>query len=108
MSRQYALARIMARSKTTPAAINLEVIMQHSRNLTPVRDVSLIRRGNWIEAYRGGQTCYRGDVTETAPGLGIIWIREDGRHGRRAVSLDDFTVLRSPRQSAGFQGQDHL
>ncbi|AUI52939.1 hypothetical protein SAMN04489742_3622 [Arthrobacter crystallopoietes] len=82
--------------------------MQHSRNLTPVRDVSLIRRGDWIEAYRGGQTCYRGDVTETAPGLGIIWIRENGRHGRRAVSLDDFTVLRSPRQSAGFQGQDHL
>ncbi|HEX2248394.1 MAG TPA: hypothetical protein VHH13_12690 [Arthrobacter sp.] len=81
--------------------------MNHEARRIPVSDISLIRRGDRIEACRGDQTCYRGDVKDTAPGLGILWIREEGRHGRRAVSLDDFTILKAPRQSAVLRDQDH-
>lgn len=73
--------------------------MQNETERTPVRDISLIRRGDRIEARRGMETCYRGDVKDTAPGLGMLWIREEGRHGRRAVSLDDFTILRTQRKT---------
>lgn len=68
--------------------------MQHETAGQPITDISLIRRGDCIEARRGDTTCYRGDVKDTAPGLGVLWIRETGRHGRRAVTLDDFTILR--------------
>ncbi|WP_246262491.1 hypothetical protein [Arthrobacter mobilis] len=61
----------------------------------PVRDISLISRGDHIEARRG-TTCYRGRVKDTAPGVGLVWIREHGRGIRRALPADEYSIYRLP------------
>ncbi len=61
----------------------------------PIRDISLISRGDDIEARRG-TTCYRGRVKDTAPGLGLVWICEHGRGVRRALPADEYSIYRMP------------
>jgi hypothetical protein len=89
-----------ARSTTTPARSNhLEDIMQHETGTARIRDITKLRRGDRVEARRDS-TCYSGQVKDTAPGLGMLWIREDGGHGRRAVSADDFSIWRIRQPNA--------
>lgn len=59
----------------------------HSR----IRRLTDIRRGELIEA-RSGQTVLRGTVYDTAPGVGLVWIRLEASHARRAVQSEDFTL----------------
>ncbi|NKX50260.1 hypothetical protein HER39_06690 [Arthrobacter deserti] len=63
-----------------------------------VTDISLLSRGDDIEAHRGS-ICYRGRVKDTAPGLGMIWIREHGHGGRRALPADDYSIRRAAAPS---------
>lgn len=56
-----------------------------------VRNLRSVRRGDTIEVRSGSEVYYRGEVRETAPGLGTIWIRDD-EGSRIAVSVEDFTI----------------
>ena len=48
-----------------------------------------------IEVRSGNEVHYRGEVRDSAPGLGTIWLRgEDGL--RIAVSVEDFTIWKVP------------
>lgn len=57
-----------------------------------VRNIRSIRRGDHVEVRSGEQVYYRGEVRETAPGLGTVWIREDDGGTRTAISVEDFTI----------------
>jgi hypothetical protein len=83
------------RSRTTSSREKLlEDIMDNEPTTRPVTDLSLLNRGDDIEARRGS-ICYRGRVKEVAAGLGMVWIREHGHGGRRALPADDYTIHRA-------------
>jgi hypothetical protein len=69
----------------------------HSR----IRRLTDVRRGELIEA-RSGHTVLRGTVYDTAPGIGLVWIRLEQSRLRRAVQSEDFTLwhVREHAQSA--------
>lgn len=61
-----------------------------------VRNIRAISRGDHVEVRSGSQVYYRGEVIETAPGLGTVWIRDEDAGTRIAVSLEDFTIWKVP------------
>ena len=61
-----------------------------------VRNIRSIRRGDHVEVRSGEQVYYRGEVRETAPGLGTIWIRTDDEGTRTAISVEDFAIWKVP------------
>ena len=58
-----------------------------------VRRLSDLHRGEPIEAH-SGRTVLRGTVYDTAPGIGVVWIRLEGSRQRRAVQVEDFALWR--------------
>ncbi len=48
-----------------------------------------------MEVRSGKQVYYSGEVRDTAPGLGTIWIRGDDEGTRIAVSVEDFTIWKT-------------
>lgn len=62
-----------------------------------IRSLRNIRRGDEIQARRGTDIYYRGQVEETAPGLGTVWIRQAADGARRALNQDDFTFWKTAR-----------
>lgn len=62
-----------------------------------VRSIRSLRRGDTVEARSGGETYFRGEVEETAPGLFTAWIRDESTGIRTAVSMDDFTLYQVAR-----------
>jgi hypothetical protein len=56
-----------------------------------IRKLSELRRGDLIEA-RSGVTVLRGTVYDTAPGIGLVWIRDEDTHYRRAIQEEDFSL----------------
>ncbi|WAP52251.1 hypothetical protein OL239_02795 [Arthrobacter sp. ATA002] len=71
------MPRKPARSKTT--------------RVKRVRNIRSIRRGDHIEVRSGNELYYSGEVRDTAPGLGTLWIRGD-EGTRIAVSVEDFSI----------------
>lgn len=70
----------------------------------PIHDLTRLRPGERIQAWRQGQLLYVGTVEEVAPDLGVVWIREVVDGYRRLVHAQD-TELRYPRPCGG--GGDH-
>lgn len=70
-------------------------------NPTPVpvrvRDLAALRRGDDIEARDLNMTRHRGLVVDTAPGLGIIWIREHGLGTRKIIHQEEFSIWQARR-----------
>ncbi|MEV7649648.1 hypothetical protein [Arthrobacter sp. NPDC089319] len=71
-------------------------------NSTPtrIRNLGHLRRGDSVEARMDNAVQYRGRVDRTAPGVGLVWIRDDADGSRRAISTQDCTVWRLPSQQA--------
>ena len=44
---------------------------------TRILDLAHLRTGTLVEARRRDEVHYRGYVEDTAPGLGVAWIRDD-------------------------------
>lgn len=60
--------------------------------ITRIHDLGRLRRGDEIEAHRNREVHYSGYVEDTAPGLGIVWIR-DLSDGRRAIlHADEYAI----------------
>ena len=60
-----------------------------------VRSIRSLRRGDTVEARSGGETYFRGQVEDTAPGLFTVWIRDESTGARTTVSMDDFTIWKT-------------
>lgn len=60
---------------------------------TPIQDLDRLRPGEQIEVWHQGQRQCVGTVDETAPSLGVVWIREALDGYRRMVPTQD-TELR--------------
>lgn len=61
-----------------------------------IRNIRSLRRGDHIEVRSGKKAYYRGEVRDTAPGLGTIWIRTDEDGTRTSVSVEDYTIWKNP------------
>ena len=61
-----------------------------------VRSIRSLRRGDIVEARSSGETYFRGEVQETAPGLFTVWVRDETSGLRIALSMDDFTLWKVP------------
>jgi hypothetical protein len=57
-----------------------------------LRDLSGLPPGTEIEARDLNSIRYRGRVVDTAPGLGIVWIREAGHGARRILDQHEFSL----------------
>lgn len=54
-----------------------------------------VEPGDRVEAWEHGRPRFSGTVSEVAPRLGIMWIREDATGLRRLVSVRDHRLRRS-------------
>ena len=50
--------------------------------------------GTVIEARRRGEVHYRGCVEDSAPGLGVVWVRDTLAGHRAILHLDDYSIWR--------------
>ncbi|WP_299166350.1 hypothetical protein [uncultured Arthrobacter sp.] len=55
-----------------------------STEIIRIRDLGTLNRGDEVEAHLRNAVHYRGRVEDTAPGIGVVWIRDDA-DGRRAI-----------------------
>lgn len=55
-------------------------------------DLRALRVGDCIEAWDHDTLHHRGRVEETAPQLGVVWIREIGGGERKMVSTDEHSI----------------
>jgi hypothetical protein len=64
------------------------------RTSTPARleDVSGLSRGDPIEATGPDKVRYRGRVEETAPEMGVIWIRDELLGNRIMLDTIDYSI----------------
>lgn len=64
----------------------------NATEISRIRDLGTLRRGDIVEAHRRDEVHYRGLVEDTAPGLGVVWIRDDS-DGRRAIlHIDEYAI----------------
>ena len=56
-----------------------------------VRRLTDLHRGELIEAH-SGRTILRGTVYDTAPGVGVVWIKLEDSAQRRALQTEDFAL----------------
>ncbi|PPB49266.1 hypothetical protein C4K88_11305 [Arthrobacter pityocampae] len=57
-----------------------------------ILDLAHLRAGILVEARRRNEVHYRGYVEDTAPGLGVIWIRDDLAGHRAMLHLDEYNI----------------
>lgn len=57
-----------------------------------IRDLGVLRRGDDIEAHYRNEIHYRGKVEDTAPGLGVVWIRDDTDGSRAILHADEYAI----------------
>lgn len=63
-----------------------------STEITRIRDLGTLRRGDLIEAHLRNEIHYRGRVDDTAPGIGVVWIRDDADGHRAILHADEYAI----------------
>lgn len=64
----------------------------HGRS-TRVNDLRELRPGDVIEARQWDTTYYRGEVEDTAPELGVLWLLEESTfRSRKMICTQDYTL----------------
>ncbi|WP_043442023.1 hypothetical protein [Arthrobacter sp. L77] len=65
---------------------------------TPARvlDLCALTPGTIVEARRRNEVHYRGCVEDTAPGPGVVWIRDDLAGHRAMLHLDEYSIWHVP------------
>lgn len=63
-------------------------------DLRPVRDVSVLRRGELLEVHRFGFPAYSGTILATMPKLNIVWIRTTDTGERKMLCADECQMRR--------------
>lgn len=74
----------------------------NATEITRIRDLGTLRRGDVIEAHRRDEIHYRGRVEDTAPGLGVVWIRDESDGHRAILHTDEYAIwqIRSASESS--------
>lgn len=57
-----------------------------------IRSLVPLQRGDTIEARILDLPVHRGQVVETAPGIGALWIRKDGSRERKLLYADEYNI----------------
>jgi hypothetical protein len=57
-----------------------------------ILDLGMLSAGTVVEARRKNEVHYRGCVEDTAPGLGVVWIRDDLAGHRAILHLDEYSI----------------
>jgi hypothetical protein len=57
-----------------------------------ILDLGVLSAGTVVEARRKNEVHYRGCVEDTAPGLGVVWIRDDMAGHRAILHLDEYSI----------------
>jgi hypothetical protein len=57
-----------------------------------ILDLGVLSAGTVVEARRKNEVHYRGCVEDTAPGLGVVWIRDDMAGHRALLHLDEYSI----------------
>lgn len=65
-----------------------------STEITRIRDLGTLRRGDEVEAHLRNEVHYRGRVEDTAPGIGVVWIRDDADGHRAILHTDEYAIWR--------------
>jgi hypothetical protein len=64
----------------------------NSTQITRIRDLGTLRRGDIVEAHLRSEVHFRGRVEETAPGIGVVWIRDDSDGHRAILHADEYSI----------------
>ncbi|RJT83391.1 hypothetical protein D6T63_02845 [Arthrobacter cheniae] len=59
-----------------------------------ILDLGALSAGTVVEARRKNEVHYRGCVEDAAPGLGVVWIRDDLAGHRALLHLDEYSIWR--------------
>ncbi|WP_104167887.1 hypothetical protein [Arthrobacter sp. SX1312] len=65
-----------------------------TRTTVRILDLRALTPGTIVEARRRDEVHYRGRVEDTAPGLGVVWIRDDLAGHRAILHLDEYSIWR--------------
>jgi hypothetical protein len=57
-----------------------------------ILDLGTLSSGTVVEARRNNQVYYRGCVEDTAPALGIVWIRDDLAGHRAMLDPTEYSI----------------
>ncbi|WP_434994830.1 hypothetical protein [Arthrobacter sp. Ld5] len=57
-----------------------------------ILDLCALPPGTIVEARRRDEVHYRGSVEDAAPGLGVVWIRDDLAGHRAILHLDEYSI----------------
>ncbi|MFC3300516.1 hypothetical protein FJV46_08485 [Arthrobacter agilis] len=57
-----------------------------------ILDLTTVGTGTVVEARRKNEVHYRGCVEDAAPGLGVVWIRDDMAGHRAILHLDEYSI----------------
>lgn len=57
-----------------------------------ILDLATVGTGTVVEARRKNEVHYRGCVEDAAPGLGVVWIRDDMAGHRAILHLDEYSI----------------
>lgn len=57
-----------------------------------IRDLAALRRGDEIEAHLRHEVHYRGRVEDTAPGIGVVWIRDSSDGTRAILHAEEYAI----------------
>ncbi|MGG5173094.1 hypothetical protein ACQR35_13120 [Pseudarthrobacter sp. J1738] len=76
------------------------MLKEVSHSSTRVRRIDQLRRGDEIEArvfvgpHFDDVVIRRGRVQETAPGIGVVWIREQETGARKVINAEECSLWR--------------
>lgn len=72
--------------------MSIDVVAPTGPALTRIRSLAPLRRGDVIEARILDLVVHRGQVVETAPGIGALWLRKDATGERKLIYLEEYSV----------------
>lgn len=72
--------------------MSVDVVAQTAPALIRVRTLAPLHRGDIVEARILDLVVHRGQVVETAPGIGALWIRKDGTGERKLLYLEEYGI----------------
>ncbi|WP_051389286.1 hypothetical protein [Arthrobacter sp. 35W] len=73
-------------------SIDIPIGTSREEQVTRVRSLAPLHRGDLVEARILDMVVHRGRVYETAPGIGALWITKEGTGERKLLHLEEFSI----------------
>ncbi|WP_427015710.1 hypothetical protein ACQCSX_12915 [Pseudarthrobacter sp. P1] len=72
--------------------MSIDYAAETSEQITRVRSLAPLHRGDLVEARILDMVVHRGTVYETAPGIGALWIIKEGTGERKLLHLEEYSI----------------